>query len=76
MPSWNGQNKTHRRKPTRKQARQESLHRRFEMSYIQKENKRNKILDQRVANELYEDWLDEQADEEENKYWLDKRGDA
>jgi len=74
MPSWNGQNKTRRRKPTRKQARQETLRRRFEMSYAQMENKRNKNMEQRIANELYEDWLDEQAEESENEYWRNKLG--
>ena len=74
MPSWNGQNKTRRRKPTRKQSRQQSLHRRFEMSYVQRENKRAKQLDQSVARELHEHWLDEQAEEIENDYWRNKIG--
>ena len=74
MPSWNGQNKTRRRKPTRKQARQETLRRRFEMSYAQMEHKRNKNMEKRIANELYEDWLDEQAEESENEYWRNKLG--
>ena len=72
MPSWNGQNKTRRRKPTRKQARQETLRRRFEMSYQKQEQKRSKRLEERVAKEMYEDYLDECAESLEDQYWRDK----
>ena len=72
MASWNGQNKTHRRKATRKAARQETLRRRFEMSYYQTEQKRSRKKEESIARELYEDALDEQNEEIEDDYWRGK----
>lgn len=72
MASWNGQNKTHRRKATRKAARQETLRRRFEMSYCQAEQKRSRQREASIAKELYEDALDEKNEEIEDDYWRRK----
>jgi hypothetical protein len=72
MPSWNGQNKTRRRKASRKAAQNESLKKRYEMSYKKTQQKRSKRFEESIKRELMEDWLDEQAEYDEDQYWQRK----
>ena len=72
MASWNGQNKRRKRKEFAKKRRIVELHSRFRDSNRQLSAKKSKRFDASIAREMAEDHMDEELDELENEFLIQK----
>jgi hypothetical protein len=72
MASWNSQNKRRKRKEFAKKRRIVELHSHFRDSNRQLSSKRSKRFDASIARELSEDLMDEEIDELENEFLIQK----
>ncbi len=72
MASWNGQNKRRKRKQFAKKRRIVELHSRFNDNKRQASAKRSKRFDASIARELAEDSMNEELDELENNFLIQR----
>ena len=72
MASWNGQNKRRKRKQFAKKRRIIELHSRFNDNKRQASAKRSKRFDASIARELAEDFMNEELDELENNFLIQR----
>ncbi len=72
MASWNGQNKRRKRKQFAKKRRIVELHSRFNDNKRQASAKRSKRFDASIARELAEDFMNEELDELENNFLIQR----
>jgi len=72
MPSWNGNNKTRRNKPTRKDNQRAQLLKKFHAS---ERNKHNRIANKKhreIELEIWQDSIEDEMDEIEDEYFIGK----
>lgn len=72
MASWNGQNKRRKRNDFAKKRKVIELHSRFDDANRRSQSKREKQFDESIARELADDAMDEQIEELENEYLVNK----
>ena len=72
MASWNGQNKRRKRKQFAKKRRIVELNSRFNDNKRQASAKRSKRFDASIAREMAEDHMNEELDELENEFLMQK----